>query len=499
MQKKLDKLAHTTIAELSDNLNANETALRDTFFDCADLTVRKFHAFQVIPCMLVYLDVLVDGKQLDTELLKPLMKQETVQFEYPSQAVELLRDKLIPIAKANIIGNLKDIVQRILKGEVVLFIEASSQAISISMKDQLQRKLAEPSTEAVIRGPRLGFIETLSVNLALIRQRIRTPRLKIVKMSIGEVSNTDVAIAYIENMAPQNVVEEVKKRISSIEMDSVLESGYIEEMISDKYYSPFPLMQKTERPDSVAASLIEGKVAILTDGTPMVLIAPVTFWYGFGTVEDYYMHFIFATVLRWLRYLFAFFALALPSIFVAITSFHHEMIPTSLALSLAAAREVVPFPVMLEVLIMEIIFEALREAGVRLPRPVGQTISIVGALVIGEAAVQAGIISAPIIIIVALTGIATFLITQPSMSQAISLLRFPMLILAGTFGLYGVGTGLLALLIHLVNLRSFGVLYLTPLAPFSLSGLGDVLARVPWKFMHKRQQYTRQKVELGKK
>lgn len=500
MQKKLDKLTHiTTITELSENLNDNETALRDTFSDCADLAVRRFHAYNAIPCMLVYLDVLVDGKKLDEDLLKPLMNQETVDVDCLSLPAELLKEKLVPIGNTKLIGDPKEIVQRITTGDVILFMEASKQAISLGMKNQLHRKLEEPNTEAVIRGPRLGFVETLPVNMALIRHLLRTPQLKMIKMTIGAVSQTDVAIVYIENMAPHNVVEEVKKRVSSIEMDSIMESGYIEEWISDKHYSPFPLMRKTERPDAIAASLVTGKVAILTNGTPIALIAPVTFWYGFETVEDYYMNFLFATMLRWLRYLFAFIAMMMPSIFVAITTFHHEMIPTSLALSLAGAREIVPFPAMIETLIMEVTFEALREAGVRLPRPVGQTISIVGALVIGEAAVQAGIISSPIIIVVSLTGIATFLIPQPSMSQAFSMMRFPMMFLAGMFGLYGLGTGMLAILIHLVNLRSFGVPYLTPIAPFNSSGLWDVWLRAPWRVLYKRQQYTRQKLELGKK
>jgi spore germination protein KA len=278
----------------------------------------------------------------------------------------------------------------------------------------------------------------------------------------------------------------------------VLSSGYIEELISDNPRSPFPLIQSTQRPDALSAALIEGKVALLVDGSPFALIVPITFWFGFQTVEDYYINFIFASMLRILRYLFAFLALALPSIYIAITTYHSEMIPTALTLSLAAAREVVPFPAFMESLMMEITFEALREAGIRLPRPVGQTISIVGALVIGQAAVQAGIISAPIIIVVSLTGIASFLIPHPGMSQAISMLRFPMMLCGATFGLYGVSAGMLAILIHLTTLRSFGVPYLTPVSPLDPRGLWDVVIRAPWQIMHKRQHLTRQELELEK-
>jgi spore germination protein KA len=485
--------------ELSDQLSDNETALRKAFFNCSDLVVRKLHIFGSIPCMAVFLDVLVDDSVWDSGLLRPLLNLETMDFDSPAHIIEQLKYKLASIVKPIVTQSLKEAVQLIVKGEVVIFLESSNQALSFCIKDQLQRQMEEPSTEAVIRGPRLGFIEKLHINMALIRQRLRTPQLKMEKISVGKVSRTDMAIIYLGNKAPQKLIEEIKQRLEKIDMDIVLESGYIEELISDHPSSPFPVMQTTQRPDMVSSALIEGKVALLVDGTPIALIMPITFWFAFQTVEDYYMNFIFATMLRWLRYLFGFLALALPSIYVAITTFHSEMIPTSLALSLAAAREVVPFPAMVETLIMEITFDALREAGIRLPRPVGQTISIVGALVIGQAAVQAGIISAPIIIVVSLTGIASFLIPNPSMSQAVSILRFPMVVCAGTFGLYGVSAAMIAILIHLTNLHSFSVPYLSPLAPLNRSGLLDVLVRAPWRVLHKRQHNIRQKMELEKK
>ncbi|WP_373232704.1 spore germination protein [Cohnella sp.] len=485
--------------DIPANLDDTETAVRHTFTNCSDLILRKVYVFESIPCLLVYLEVLVDTNRLDDSLLKPLMTPKTLDLDSTSTLIDRLYSELIPMAKANIVGKMNDAVQRIVKGEVLVFVDSSEQAISLSIPDPFHRELAEPSTEAVIRGPRLGFIENLNINLTLIRHLIRSPQLKIEKMTLGTTSQTDIAITYIEKRAPQKVIDEIKKRLSKIEIDSVFETGYIDEFICDNIYSPFPLIQKTQRPDSVSASLIEGKAAILVDGSPMAMIAPITFWYGFQTVEDYYMNYIFATTLRWLRYLFAFLALTLPAIYVAISTFHNEMLPTSLALSLAAAREIVPFPAMLETLIMETTFEALREAGVRLPRPVGQTISIVGALVIGQAAVQAGIISAPIIIIVSLTGIASFLIPQPEMSQAMSILRFPLIIFAGTFGLYGFIAFMLAILIHLVSLSSVGVHYMTPIAPANFSGISDVLIRTPWTIMKKRQQYIQQKRELEKK
>jgi len=308
---------------------------------------------------------------------------------------------------------------------------------------------------------------------------------------IGTISRTKVMVTYLDNMAAPELVTEVKTRLKKDEMGSVLESGYIEEMIRDAPYSPFPVMKMTERPDSVAASLIEGRVAILTNGTPMALIIPMTFWQTFQTVEDYYMNFLFATLLRWIRYFFAGIVVFLPSVFIAITTYHPEMLPTALALSIAGSREIVPFPTLVETLLMEVIFEALREAGIRLPRPIGQTISIVGALVIGQSAVQAGIVSAPIVIIVALTGIAAFLIPDTNTAQGFRIVRFPLMVLGGSFGLFGIGMGTLALLIHLVNIRSFGTYYMWPIAPFKAGGLWDVAVRAPWWIMNKRHLRTR--------
>lgn len=487
LDKKLNVLDALPANHLSDRLTDNEASLRQAFAHCADLIVRKCLIFQSIPCLLVYFEVLVDDTLLNNGLISPLMNQKTMTFDSPQQIVEQLLHSFPSAVIPELTERSAEAYRRIVRGEVVLFIESSAQAVCFKIKDQLHRQLEEPSTEAVIRGPRVGFIEKLPINMALIRQMIRTPQLKMERLVLGSATQTELVVTYIDGFASMEVVAEVKRRLASIEMSSVLSFGYVEEMISDHPRSPFPLLESTQRPDTVAASLIEGKVAVLVDGSPFALVLPVTLWFAFQTVEDYYINFIYASMLRILRYFFAFLALTLPSIFVAITTYHSEMIPTALTMSLAAAREVVPFPALLESLIMEVTFEALREAGVRLPRPVGQTISIVGALVIGQAAVQAGIISAPIIIIVSLTGIASFLIPHTGLGQAISMLRFPLLLCAGTFGLYGVSAGMIAILIHLTTLKSFGVSYLEPVSPLRLSGWRDVLIRAPWQVMHKRQ------------
>lgn len=248
-------------------------------------------------------------------------------------------------------------------------------------------------------------------------------------------------------------------------------------------------MNNTERPDGVASALNEGRIAIIIDGTPFVLLLPTVFIHFLQSTEDYYERFLYPTVIRLLRLLVFFTALLAPSIYVAITTYHQEMIPTPLLISIVASRTGVPFPSVLEALLMEITFEALREAGLRLPRPVGQAVSIVGALVIGEAAVQAGLVSRAMVIVVALTGIASFIIPAYNMGISIRLLRFPVMFLAGSFGMFGITFAFLALLIHLSSLRSFGIPYLSPITPINLSGLKDSIFKVPEWMKNKRSTF----------
>jgi len=353
------------------------------------------------------------------------------------------------------------------------------------------RSVEEPKTAAVVRGPREGFSETLRVNTALIRRRLRDPDLRMKNYKVGRRTRTDLVLCYIEGVADPRVVEKVERRIQSIELDGVLESGYIEEMIQDDFWTPFPLIQNTERPDSVVSHLLEGKVAILVDGTPHALIAPAVFTQFYYSPEDYYERYMIATFLRFLRLLSLIFALLGPAFYIAFVSFHTEMLPSSLAIAMAAGRATVPFPSIVEALLMEISVEILREASVRLPGPIGPTIGIVGALVIGEASVTAGLVSPLMVIVVGLTTISSY--ANPSYNAAISLrlLRFPIMIVAAGFGLYGIVLSLMLLLHHLVKLESFGVPYMAPMAPLRWQDVKDLLIRVPWTMMKKRPSIYR--------
>ncbi|TCK05541.1 UNVERIFIED_ORG: GerA spore germination protein [Anoxybacillus amylolyticus] len=297
----------------------------------------------------------------------------------------------------------------------------------------------------------------------------------------------------MEGIAAPELVAEIEKRLGGIELDGVLETGYIEEIIQDHPYSPFPQVLNTERPDVAVASLLEGRIVIVQDGTPFVLVMPVSFYSLMQSSEDYYQRSLISTLIRWLRYLFLLVSLLLPSVYIAILTFHQEMMPTTLSLTVAASRERVPFPAFVEALIMEIVFEALREAGVRLPKQAGAAVSIVGALVIGQAAVQAGLVSTPMIMVVALTGIASFTIPRFTTGIALRVLRFPMMILAGSLGLLGVMLGVLLILIHLASLRSLGVPYLSIDAPTASHRMGDVLVRTPWWKLNARPHVNERK------
>lgn len=376
----------------------------------------------------------------------------------------------------------------ILSGDSILFVDGCQKAFHIQTKGWDTRSVDEPQTEQVVRGSRDGFTESIRTNTALVRRRIRDPELRLETMSIGLRTRTDVNIAYINGVVKKGLVDEVKKRLNRIQIDGILESGYIEEMIADSPFSPFTTIMSTERPDKVASALLEGRVAIFVDNTPFVLVVPTYFWQFLQASDDYYMGFMAGSFFRIIRYIAFIISLTLTSIYVMLVSFHQEMIPTPLALTIASGREIVPFPVLLEALLMEVTFELMREAGLRMPKPVGQAVSIVGSLVIGQAAVQAGIVSPFMVIVVAVTGISSFAIPNYSASYSIRLIRFPLLIASGTLGLLGFSVMFTLLAIHALSIRSFGESYLAPATPFQPNDQKDTLIRFPWWGMKKRPQ-----------
>lgn len=474
--------------QISKDMQVNLNILKNVFSDANDIVFREFKigAKQQVKAFLIFVDGLVNNNLINESLLKSLMLDARVAPLSPDKDNAFLhvKESALSIAGTKECTTLKNAIDAVLSGDVVLFLDGADKALILSIRGWPGRPVIEPITETVVRGPREGFVETLRTNTALIRRKIKTPNLKFETMKIGKETQTDVCIVYLKNIVNEKIVQEVKNRLEKIEIDAILESGYIESFIEDAPLSIFPTVGNSEKPDIISAKLLEGRVAILVDGTPFGLIVPYLLVEAFQNSEDYYSRPFFSSLIRILRYISFGLSILAPAAYVAITTFHQELIPAPLLITMAASLEGLPFPPVIEALVMGAIFEILREAGVRLPRPVGQAVSIVGALVLGESAVSAGFIGAPMVIVVAITAISSFVV--PVLTEAGAIVRILLTVLAGFSGLYGIMLGLAGLLTHLCALRSFGVPYTSPLAPTTLSDLKDVFIRVPWWAMFTR-------------
>ncbi|TEB14432.1 Spore germination protein B1 [Pelotomaculum sp. FP] len=476
---------------LSADLASNLARIKGIFQNCSDIVYRQFLFAQRedIRLVLIYTDGLPDKHQVSEQIMRALSLE--VPMAAPdaditkASAYHLIKERGLCVHQVKETDRLEDVIEAVLSGDTVLLVEGHPFAIINGMRGWEARQVSESENEMVVRGPRESFVETLRTNTALLRRKIKNSDLKLEMMQLGRVTKTDVAVVYVKGIANDKLVEEVKSRLQGIDLDSILESGYVEELIQDNTWSPFPQINHTEKPDRLAARLLEGRVGIMVDGTPIVLSVPTVFVEFMHSAEDYYERFQIGTVVRIIRFLSMFLSLVMPSFYIAIITFHQEMLPTALLLSLAAQREAVPFPAFVETLLMELTFEILREAGIRLPRQVGQAVSIVGALIVGEAAVRAGLVAPATVIVVAFTGISSFVYFY-SASFAIRLLRFPMIVLSATLGLYGLISVLIVIVVHLCALRSFGTPYLSPIAPVSLGDMKDLIVRAPWWAMFTR-------------
>lgn len=495
-------LDHLRQQPLTTDRQANVALIKATLHPGADVITRDFTLG--LPGQpkgtIIHIEGMVDKTAIDRALLTPLMLE--VQMAPPPVPVwtpppapadaqkptlaQLVHDRLLPQNDLQEATTYGQVLHGILKGRSALLLDGEATAYIANTEGWKDRRVGDPVSEGVVRGPRDGFTETIHTNTALLRRRLRTPALKIEQLLIGESTCTQVAIAYMQGVVDPQILQEVRTRLGRIKIDGILESGYLEEFLEDTPWSPFPQVEHTERPDKVAGVLLEGRIAIFTDNTPFVLLAPTTLPQFLISAEDYYDRFWVATGVRWVRMLSVGIALLLPSLYVAVTTYQPELIPSSLLFSLAAAREGVPFPAVVEALLMEISLEVLREAGVRLPRPVGQAVSIVGGLVIGEAAVRANIASPAMVIVVALTAIASFAVPAYNALNGVRMLRFGMMLLGATLGIPGIMWGILGLQIHLAGLRSFGVPYLAPLAPARPAEWRDLLVRAPWWSLRRR-------------
>ncbi|MES5395718.1 spore germination protein [Bacillus amyloliquefaciens] len=405
---------------------------------------------------------------------------ETLLQEEDALTLETVTKRLDKI-DARPVFTAKEAVISILRGKCAMFINGLDHVYILSTGKREKRSVTEPTSEKVVRGPKIAFIEDSDTNVAMIRQRTNHPKLKTKKVPIGENKLKYATVMYIDDEADPSVVNDVLKRLSKVKMDDIQDSGTLEELIEDNKYSPFPQIQNTERPDKVSSALFNGRVAILVDNSPFALVVPASLGILMQSPDDYYERWISASLIRALRFTSIFITLFFSSIYIALVSFHQGLLPTSLAVTIAANRENVPFPPIIEAMVMEMTIELLREAGLRLPSPLGQTIGLVGGVVIGQAAVEANLVSSIMVIVVSIVALASFTVPQYGMGLSFRVLRFISMFTAAAFGLYGMILFMLAIYTHLSRQRSFGSPYFSPNGFFSLKNANDSILRLPIK------------------
>lgn len=441
----------------------------------------------------VYIDGLVDGGLLEQTLLRPLLRWSETASR--SDIAGFRRDpwlfgqSVFTAGELNVAPGLEGAAEALLRGDVIFAFRGHKHGLQVVNRGWESRGVEDPLLEVTVRGPRDSFTENLLWNTALLRRRIRDPQLRVKIMSIGRRSRTSVALVHIEGIAPGSLVDEVRNRLESIDIDGVLDTGYIEHMIEDEWWSPFPQHLKTERPDKAAAAPLEGRVAVFADTTPFVLMMPATLDSLFHSPEDSYDRWFHVNLLRWVRFLGSVFSVVTPALYVALVAYHPGILPTEFTLRLMASREGVAFPVVFEALIMQFMLELIKEAGFRMPSPIGQTFGIVGGLVLGEMGVRAGIVSEAMVIVVAVTAVSSFAAVDRETGTVLRLLGLPMMISAAVLGLYGLAMALLLILIHLACMRSYGVPYIAPYPYYKWSDMKDTLLKAPMRSFHRRPSH----------
>ena len=479
----------------TDRIDENLGKFKKYLQDSSDIVFREFRmAENNTKCALVYVDGLVDRTVIHEHIMLPLMiGMAYLRGEDGNQpktnALESVKQRVVGVAEIKEVQDFDTAMLMMMSGETVLLVDGSSSVLVLNTRGWKIRGPEEPETETLIRGPREGFTESIRTNTALLRRRCRDVNMVIKVVRIGRRSKTDVAIVYVKGIVNPELAGEVVNRLKKVDVDAILETGQLEQLIQDSHLSPFPQAQSTERPDKAVSSMLEGRVVILGDGTPFALIVPAGFYQFLQSPEDYYERWIAGTLLRLLRLMASFISIYLPAVYVSLVAFHPGMLPRDLAISIAASRERVPFPVFVEAFLMEVTIEFLREAGVRLPKPIGQTIGIVGGIIIGDAAVRAGITSPIMVMVISITAISTFAIPTYSAALGYRVLRFAAMLAASVFGLYGVLLFYLILKIHIANLRSFGINYASPVFPIWFRDLKDIFIRVPSVYMDRRPEY----------
>lgn len=484
MPKKITK-------KLEENIQNYEML----FSDCADIKKRriKVGAHLKRECYIAYVEVAINSTQWKESTIGKLLT--TLRTLPEEELISYISGNTWDISDSTPFDTIEDAAQGMLTGDVIFFLEGYDKALKIPDEGYPGRGVYEVESEKVIRGSNEGFCESIKLNTALIRKRLRSPHVKVRESFAGKRTHTNVDLVYLKDLIHPEVLEEIEKQLQEFEIDGALDSGIIEQLTETKKYSPFPQFQTTQRPDRAAMAILEGRIVLLSDNSPVALILPATYNSFIQTSDDYYSRWEIASFTRVLRYVASFLAMTFPGLYLAMTNFHTQILPTDLLLSLAASRQGVPFPAVIEVILMELAFELLREAGVRLPGANGNTIGIVGGLIIGQAAVDANIVSPIVVIVVALTALCSFAVPNEEFATAFRILKFGFILVCGYLGFFGFLIGIMTVLIHLSHLESFGIPYLAPFVGADLNGYQDerdTFLRLPLKFLKKRSLYTKE-------
>lgn len=498
--KLLKKLEESR--KVSANLRENEKYLRSRLENCSDILIRPMRLGDKhkVDCLMVYIEVAVSNMMLDDSALGKMINHF---WEIsPEDIQEFVRHNSLGIADVKKLENLDESIDAMLAGNAVFFIDGYDKAMKISSKGYPSTGVMEAESEKVLRGSREGFSDSVKSNSALIRKRLRDTRLKVEEYKIGVRSHTLTQVLYMDDLVHEELLEEVKERLEEFQIDGILDSGMLEQLTEDVWYSPFPQYQTTERPDRAVQEILKGKVVILCDNSPEALILPGNFSSFMESSEDWYHRFEMASFLRILRYLAVIMATVLPGLYLAVIRFHTQILPSALILSFAEAREGVPFSSVVELIFLELAFELIREAGVRVPGSLGNAIGIVGGLVIGQAAVEANLVSPIVVMIVALTALGSMTVPNEEFAAAFRLVKYGFLILGGYLGIYGIVLGVYLVIGHLAGLISFGIPYLVPFIKKEQKGSrGEGVLRVPLRKRVLRPLYAReeQKIRLKRK
>lgn len=479
--------------KISPNLDKNIKKFKEIYKESADIKMKEMVLGKEgnVRCFLAYIEVVFSNGMLKASSLGRLTAYlETLPKDRINEALD---QNTMGLSDLTLFDTVEDAAQMLLTGDAIFFVDGYTHALKIADKGYPAMMVKESDSEKVIRGSNEGFTDSVRVNTALIRKRLRSTRLRVKEMKCGVRSHTNVDLVYSEDLSSPLLIQEIEKRLNAYEIDGILDSGVIEQLAEEKWYSPFPQFQTTQRPDRAVMAILEGRVVLLCDNSSTALILPVDINSFLKTTDDYYNRFEVATFARLIRYISAFLAMTLPGLYLAITNFHTQILPTTLLLSFWEARLGVPFPAVLEVVLMELSFELLREAGIRLPGAMGNTIGIVGGLIIGQAAVEANIVSPIVVIVVAFTALCSFAVPNEEFAFASRLLKFYVIFLSAWLGYFGFLVANITVLIHLSRLKSFGIPYLMPFTEGNLNqgeDERDALIRLPLKWLKKRPIYS---------